>query len=398
MGRRERRQIARAEAHLIELIDEATQRRLTGVGMSPWELPIVVACRRLVADTIGQLPLVTLRHRLPLQNQPPVTSRPDPNEPRWLTFARVVDNLTGWGHVWVVPTAWDASGWPVACRVHDAAAGAPVFDATTGDLVSVSIAGRRYDPGPDGVIWVPFEVPRRGHAGQSPIARCWRAVEYLAALYDMAGSFWMAGFPSVAIQVGARLNDDDTKALKAQVLSAWARRHEPAVIDNGAQLASVGSSAVESQLVESIAVANAEVARAFSVMPSLVNVAGGDSLTYSTTEGEYSKWLAVGLGPYLTRIEAAWSDMTPWGQVCRFETAVLTRADLGTRVAAYATALGGQPWLTPDEVRDREGMPPMPLPPPVALPAPGVPADPDTRLPVSAGAGDAIAALDGPPR
>jgi phage portal protein BeeE len=124
-------------------------------------------------------------------------------------------------------------------------------------------------------------------------------------------------------------------------------------------MAPVGSSAVESQLMESIAMANAEVARAFSVMPSLVNVAGGDSLTYSTTEGEYQKWLSVGLGPYLTRIEGAWSDMTPYGQVCRFDTAALTRADFATRANAYAVALNYQPWITPDEVRDREGLPPM---------------------------------------
>lgn len=370
MGRRDRRiaraAVARAD-RLAELIAEAQQQRLTGTAMSPWELPIVVACRRLLADTVAQLPIVSTRRRVPIADQPPICVRPDPNEPRWLTFSRIVDNLTGWGHVWVLPTAWDAAGWPVAARVHDAAQGAPIFDSVTGELSSVSIGGRTYVPGPDGVIWLPYEVPHRGSVGMSPIARCWRAVEYLAALYQMAGSFWEAGFPSVAVQVGGRLSPDDTAKLKSQVLSAWARRHEPAVLDNGATLAAVGASPVEAQLIESIATANSEVARAFGVMPSLVNVAGGDSLTYSTTEGEFTKWLAVGLGPYLTRIEGAWTDLTPYGQVCRFDTAALTRADLATRVAAYATALGGAPWLAVDEVRDREGLPP--LAPGAAMPA-----------------------------
>lgn len=370
MSRRERRQIARAEARIRELIDEARSRRLVGTAMSPWELPIVVACRQLLADTVSQLPLVSMRHRMPIPQQPAVVVRPDPFEPRWLTMARVVDNLTGWGHVWIVPTAWDAADWPLAVRVYDAAQGAPIFDAVTGELVEVSINAQRYTPGPDGVIWLPYQVPARGTVGQSPMARCWRAVEYLAALYEMAGSFWEAGFPSVALKVGIRLDDDDARNLKDQVLSSWARRHEPAVLDNGAEPVAIGSSAVEAQLVDSIAMANAEIARAFGVMPSLVNVAGGDSLTYSTTEGEFTKWLSVGLGPYLTRIEAAWSDLLPWGQVTRFDTAVLTRADLATRVAAYSTALAGASWLTPDEVRDREGMPPLPdgasLPPPRA--------------------------------
>lgn len=370
MSRRARRSIARGEAQIAALIEEARDRRLVGTGMSPWELPIVVACRRVIADTVLQLPLVTLRDRRPVPRQPPVVVRPDPWEPRWLTMQRVVDNLTGWGHVWIMPTAWDATGWPTAVRIIDAAQGAPSFDATTGDLTSVAIAGQHLTPGPDGVIWLPYEVPYRGHVGQSPIARCWRAVEYLAALFDMAGSFWEAGFPSLALTVLQRLDPDDTRKLKDQILGAWSRRHEPAVLDNGATLNPVGSSAVESQLVESIAAANAECARAFGVMPSLVNVAGGDSLTYSTTEGEFQKWLAVGLGPYLTRIEAAWTDLTPYGQQTRFDTAELTRADLATRAAAYATALGGAAWLTADEVRDREGLPMLGTP----LPDPGNPA------------------------
>ncbi|HEY6416338.1 MAG TPA: phage portal protein [Acidimicrobiales bacterium] len=372
MGRRERRQIARAEAQILELIAEVQQRRLSGDGMQPDELPIVVACRRLYADTILQLPLIVTRHRLPIDQQPPVVTRPDPFEPRWLTMQRVVDNLTGPGRCWIVPTAWAADGWPTAVRVHDASQGAPIFDPFTGELVEVSINTQRLRPGPDGVIWLPYEVPARGHPGQGPLTRCWRAVEYLCALFDMAGSFWEAGFPSLAVQVLQRLSPDDTKKLKGQLLGAWSRRHEPAVLDNGAQIATVGTSAVESQLVESIAAANAEVTRAFGVMPSLVNVAGGDSLTYSTTEGEFTKWKSIGLGPYLTRLEGAWSDLLPFGQSARFDTGELTRADWEKLVAGLAVATGGEPWMTVDEARDRIGLAPLQgeLPPPRSLPAP----------------------------
>jgi len=385
-----------AQARVLALIDEVAQRQATGVGMSPWDLPIVVACRRVIADTILQLPLVAMRNRRPLPSQPAVCARPDPFEPRWLSMWRVADNLTGWGHVWLRPTAWDAStGWPNAVRVYDAPAGAPQFDPTTGDLVGVSIDGTLYRPGPQGVIWLPYDVPRRGHPGQSPISRCWQAVTYLAALYEMAGSFWEAGFPSVALQVGARLNDDDTRKLKAQLLSSWARRHEPAVIDNGATLAAVGSNAVDSQLVESIQVANAEVARAFGVMPSLVNVAAGDSLTYSTTEGEMTKWLSIGLGPYLTRIEAAFTDLLPYGQSAVADTAVLTRADFLTRAQAYTVALAGAPWLLVDEVRDREGLEPIEVAMAQIAAATGAGTVPPPPA-VSPSAGDAIVVKAGP--
>ena len=39
--------------------------------LDPYALPVVVACRGLLADTLGQLPLVTLRGRRPLPASPP---------------------------------------------------------------------------------------------------------------------------------------------------------------------------------------------------------------------------------------------------------------------------------------------------------------------------------------
>src|SRR5207344_1721670 len=137
-------------------------------------------------------------------------------------------------------------------------------------------------------------------------------------------------------------------------------RHEPTVIDNGATIAPVGSNAVDSQLVESMSWANAEVARSFGVMPSIVNVAGGDSLTYSTTEGEFTKWRAIGLGAYLTRIEGAFTDLMWHGTVAEFDTVTLIRADLATQGNYFTQALAGQPWLTQDEVRLQVAkLPPM---------------------------------------
>ena len=189
----------------------------------------------------------------------------------------------------------------------------------------------------------------------------------------MAGSFWVAGFPSIAVLVKQALNPTQTRELKDQVLGAWARRHEPAIVDRDGTLAQIGSSAVESQLVESIAVANTEIARAFGVMPSLVNVAAGDSLTYATTEAEFSKWLKVGLGQYLSRIEAAFTDLTPYGTEVRFDTTELLRTDLEARWNAYAIGVQNG-WILPAEVREREGFPPLPAG--AALPAPNMLADP----------------------
>jgi len=367
MSRRARRQIARRAGDLNALeasIADAIAARGSGVALTAFELPIVVACRDLIANTVGQLPMIAYRGNAPRPDQPPIIVRPDPYEPRWQTLHRLCNNLTGWGHAWLVPSAHYADEYPAAVRVVDASRAFGEFDST-GRLTAVYYDGQRLEPG-TGAILIPWRVTQAGSLGTAPLADCSRAIEYLAALYDMAGSFWEAGFPSVAVLVKQTLNATQTAELKSQVLSAWARKHEPAIIDRDGQLAPIGSSAVESQLVESIAIANTEIARAFGVMPSLVNVAAGDSLTYATTEAEFSKWLKVGLGQYLNRIEAAFTDLTPYGTQVRFDTAELLRTDLTARYQAYAIGVD-HGWILPAEVRAREGFPPLPadaLPPP----------------------------------
>lgn len=324
----------------------------------PWALPVVVACRRLLADTVAQLPLVAYRGRRPMAVQPELVRRPNPLEPRWLTWHRAVNQLTRYGHCWLRVTDHDTAGRVAGIRVVDAADGAPTWDPETGDLDTVWINGDELVPGLD-VMWVPYNVERRSSTGESPLEGCWPAVEDLARLWRMAGSFWETGYPSIALTVAHRLQPAQAAELKGQFIASLGGRHAPAVLDNDAKLETIGASALEAQLVESLAAGNAELARAFLMPPSLVNVASGDSLTYATTEGEFRRWLATGLGAYLTRLEAAVDDLSPPGQTNRFDTSALLRSDFQARADAYATALAGGAWLTPDEVRDREGLDPL---------------------------------------
>jgi len=346
---------------LSQLVANAVAARSNGYRTSPYELPVVVACRGLIADTLAQLPLVAVKHRRPVEHQPPVFMRPDPMEPYGVTMTRIANALTGpAGHCWLLPTATDAAGWATAVQVLTAAEVSPTFDAS-GRLATVDYRGRKLRPGLD-VVWIAGDVAERGDLGVSPLERCRRAVDYLCALYDMAGSFWEAGFPSVAIEVPHRLNAVQAAELKQRVVAGWARRHEPVVVDSDANIKQVGSNAVEADLVRSIEVANCEIARAMRVVPSLLGLPSGDSLTYATQEGEFRKWLAVGLGGYLWRVEAAFSDLRPHGTAARFDTLELQRADHAARYAAWATALGGAPFMTVDEVRAVEGLGPLSAP------------------------------------
>jgi len=363
VGRRaDRRRFAAAERasgeqKINNLIADTIAARSGLPGITPWELPVTVACRNLLADTLAQLPLGTEKNRR-ASDPPSVIVRPDPWEPSWLTTNRMVNNLTGPGYFWLWTTSRDATGRAASVRVLDANQATAEWDPVSGRMTGVWFDGNRHTPG--SVQWVPWHVPGPGNPGVSPLMQCWKAAEGLCALFDMMFSFWEAGFPSIAVMVNQALSATQSRELKDQVMSSWSRRHEPAVIDRDGRLETVGSSAVESQLCESIVSANQEIARAHLVMPSMVNVSSADGLTYSTTMAEFRKFLIVGLGGYMMRIEGGFSDLLPHGTMARFNVDELERADLYGRAQAYQLALAGEPWLTVDEVRDAERRDPMP--------------------------------------
>jgi hypothetical protein len=355
-----------------------------GIGLlDPFELPIVVACRDRIADTLGQLPLIEYVNGMAAPQQPPVCVRPDPLESRTETIQRLAHNLTGpYGYGWVITDQWYADGvTPSAVRVVDASEAHGLYDST-GRLEDVVWNGDHLDPTTRQVSLVRYRYEQVGppNGSTSPIGKCRRAVEYLAALWQMAGSFWEAGFPSVALVLDQALTGPQRTQLKSDLLAAFARRHEPVITDRGGRLEAVGSNPVEAQLVESITAANIEVARAFGITPSLLNIPTGYSLTYSTTEGELSQWLKLGLSGYTSRIEAVWSDLRPYGREVRFDASVLLRTDLAARFAAYDIAYGK--WMARSEIRTAEGWTnPMPddgtpdtTPSPVGALEPGVPA------------------------
>ena len=76
---------------------------------------------------------------------------------------------------------------------------------------------------------------------------------------------------------------------------------------------------------------DAVVARVMQIPPSLLNTESQHSLTYSTVAGEFQRWLTVGLHPmFLSRIEAAYTELLPRGQRAEFDTSPLTRLDMTT--------------------------------------------------------------------
>lgn len=330
--------------------------------LDPWTLPPVIAGRSLIADTVAQIPFVAVRDGRVLARQPAILRRPDPTEPRWSTVARIVNDLTGAGVAWLMVTARDANDrWPTAIRVLPARECRPELDNY----------GR-----PAAVVWTPptggprtlrvgrdvYHVPNLldvDHVGRSPIAAAFTALEGVAAAYETEISFWLeSGVPPFVIQSRYQLTNDQTTALQDQWTAARARTGKPAVLTGDVELHELAGSA-PTLFRDAHETGIATVARILRIPPVLLNARAGDSLTYSTTEGQFRSWLVTGLAAYLVRLEGVLSDLLPSAVTVRADTADLLRTDTPSRFAAYTAALGGAQWLTVDEVRAMEGRGPL---------------------------------------
>ena len=84
----------------------------------------------------------------------------------------------------------------------------------------------------------------------------------------------------------------------------------------------------------------------------------GSNLTYSNIEQSWIEFADYTLAAYTGELEELLSGLLPRGRVVRFDWDSSRRADMADRYNAYETAIGSG-WLTVDDVREREGLPPL---------------------------------------
>ena len=104
-----------------------------------------------------------------------------------------------------------------------------------------------------------------------------------------------------------------------------------------------------------------EVARVMRVPAWAIDAPTGDSLTYSNVSQQNRHLLDHCLRPWLVRIERAFTndpDLCPGSVYLALDTDAFLRADPEGRAAFYKAGLEGG-WLSVDEVRAAEDLPPL---------------------------------------
>jgi HK97 family phage portal protein len=232
---------------------------------------------------------------------------------------------------------------------------------TTDGLIEYRLSGVEQDPND---VWhVRAYVMPGGIEGLSPLRYAAQAIGLGLAAEQFGAQFFGDGH----IPAGILQSEKDLTPKKAQeVRELWdeARQNNRriAVLGSGASFKQISVAPEESQFLATLKANSATIARFFGVPPQLVGIDETTSHTYSSPEQLSLVLLTYTVGAWLVRLETAISTLLPRNQFVKLKPAGLLRSTTLERYQAYAQALGSSKqtgWLTVDEVRALEDLPPL---------------------------------------
>jgi HK97 family phage portal protein len=254
------------------------------------------------------------------------------------------------------------------------------FQQLPGRPLVILIDGRPYT---DELLHLPAFTRPGEVRGINPIENARVALSLgLAAQQYGAGFFDNSGVPAVVIKSKAPLNEDQKKELR----NNWNRSHQGKaggvgiISGEGVDLQQLTISPEQAQFLETRRFSAAEIAaNLFHVPPDMVGSAiDGSSLTYQNLESRWTDFIRSACQPWMTRFEKAVSfNLLPRPQYIKFVPDVYLRADTETRYRTHGIGITHR-FLTDDEAREKEDLPPLTdeqrkAMPPIVAPATAAP-------------------------
>lgn len=321
-------------------------------------LPGVARAVSIIAGGIAVLPIRSYRGGAPLPELPPILERPNPTESRVNTLFAIVRDLLLTGNWYALPADPDPRlGYPRALvPVHPSMVGVTYEDGQAVYRVGEQTFTRGVYPGqiihlkghsisghPLGIGVVDAQRDTLGHA---------------LALAEHSARFFGDGaalHTALVLPGAAPVTDEQAQLLQERFVEARRNSARPAVFHGGLDLKTYGADNQAAQLIESRELALKEVALAFNLDPYWLGVSGGDSMTYSNVSQKGIGLVKDTLRLWIEIIEDGFTEMLPNGQEARFNYDAHLEADARTR----QQILAGSHWLTINEKRALEHLPPI---------------------------------------
>lgn len=175
------------------------------------------------------------------------------------------------------------------------------------------------------------------------------------------GGIFRSGVPAGFLKV----NNPNLSATQAQALKdSWMSAHggdarSIAVLNATVDFHAVALSPVDAALAEVKRLNISDVGFAFNIAPETLGVTLGNSATYSNVSQWFEAHRDFSLSPWIAAVEDALSALLVADQSVEVNLDDMAAPPLGDRMSAWQTAISAGV-LTVNEVRAREGLPPLP--------------------------------------
>lgn len=343
-------------------------------------LSAVIRCLDILTNGVSQLEWHERRGTLDLPVSR-IVRRPHPQLTRrdWTSF--VVASLALFDRSYLLPTGGeDPEGVPINLLPLDPSVVQPASAYTSTQMIA-PLPAEEYWVNQEKVSRDDLVILNRGPLpgigetamGIIKIARVKFAEALAADAYS--SRYWQAGGPmDRALETDANIPDP----VAEQLSTRWSSRRSKGpdywpVLSGGLKARQYGVDPTAQSAVEARRELVADIARYFGVPTDKVNAPAGDSETYKSSEPANLDLVRFTLRNYIGAIEDAVSDLLPGGRRMVMDTWPLVAPPLATLGQYYQLATGGKAWMTPQEVRDDLGMPPVENPEELNPPKPAAP-------------------------
>lgn len=319
-------------------------------------LTAVARAIQILANPISELDLVTKRYAGGVEqtiDNPLFVNRPSIQETRRELLYQLVVDLAMYGNAYLLKQ-YDAAGRIVQVFQMAAVGVSPNWDA---EMINKTYTynGKTYTA--DQIEHLRL-MPRAGYLkGLSIMEMCRQDILGALDLRDYQANWFSAsGVPTGVIKTSRDLTKEDADAMTAAWHTKQAER-QVAVLGAGFDYQQVALSPQEAMFTQVASQSVQQIARMFGI-PARLLLTGidGSSDTYSNLSDENQIFLRHTIQNYTSTIADALSNCLPRGTRVEFDFSKLFAADPKSRYEMYNIALNGEPFMTPEEVRLKEGI------------------------------------------
>lgn len=338
------------------------------------QCPAVLRGRNLICTPPGGLKLALYATRDQTETIPPLFAQPERDIARSVTISYTIEDLLFESTAWWRITEWSGPygspySYPTKVRRLEPRSVQQRKDNKTYVSRDGSLQGDSYDYVPDADL-IRFDSPAPG-----VLLEGGGAIMTLLMLdqraYNSANNPVPEGYFTPKDGVDPFDDDPETDATEEEIAEAytatkfladWQRRRvteTTAYVPGGLDYEQLAWDPEKLQLAEARQHAVLEIARLMGLDPEDVAVST-TSRTYFNAETKRQDRVDFVLGMYLQAIadRLSMGDVTPRGQVARWDTDLFTMTDTKTRLETYEIGIRIGLWDI-DEVRKKEGLPPL---------------------------------------